>query len=119
MSTKENVPGTYPLGSPTPTGGLSLNAGALHLGVESAWTRDELIIAGTERSSSRGAEPPTIDQLSTDSWMGALGAPSKASTLSLRVGKSAGIAPDDGEGSAAMSISPVTRQCGWVAHLPH
>ncbi|KAG1839462.1 hypothetical protein DFJ58DRAFT_845706 [Suillus subalutaceus] len=107
MLTKENVPGTYLLGSLTPTGGLSLDAGALHLGVESAWTRNELIIAGAERSSSRGAEPPTIDQLSTDSWMGALGAPSKASTLSLKGGKNAGITPDDGKGSAAMSISPL------------
>ncbi|KAG1793082.1 uncharacterized protein HD556DRAFT_1308813 [Suillus plorans] len=97
---KENVPGTFPLSSPDPTGKTSVDTGTLDLGVDSAWTRGNEVTAGVERSLSQRAEPPTSDQLSSDSWLGALGAPSK---LSL---SAPGIS-DDGEGSAPMSISPI------------
>ncbi|KAG1793590.1 uncharacterized protein HD556DRAFT_1476806 [Suillus plorans] len=76
---KENVPGTFPLSSPDPTGKTSVDAGTLDLGVDSAWTRGNEVTAGVERSLSQRAEPPTSDQLSSDLWLGALGAPSKLS----------------------------------------
>ncbi|KAG1806722.1 uncharacterized protein HD556DRAFT_1436667 [Suillus plorans] len=92
MSMNENVPGTFPLNSPIPMGGLSIDPGALDLGVESAWTRGDEVIAGVERSLSLGAKTPTSDQLSTDSWLGALGALSKISS------------PPTGDGESASSM---------------
>ncbi|KAG2103459.1 uncharacterized protein F5147DRAFT_809199 [Suillus discolor] len=96
----DNVPGTFPLSSPDPTGRTSIDAGTLDLGIDSAWTCGDEVTTGVERSLSQRAEPPTSDQLSSDSWLGALGAPSK---LSL----SAPDISDDGTGSAPMSISPI------------
>ncbi|KAG2105019.1 uncharacterized protein F5147DRAFT_775338 [Suillus discolor] len=93
----KNVPGTFPLSSLAVVSGLSVDAGALDLGVESAWTRDAAI-ARVKKSLSLRVEAPTSDQLSTDSWLGALGAPSKTQGPPLT---------DGGEGSAMMSISPI------------
>lgn len=76
--------------------GLSVDAGALDLGVESAWTRSK--VARVKQSLSLRAEAPTSDQLSMDSWLGALGAPSKTQGPPTIEG---------GEGSAMMSISPI------------
>ncbi|KAG1791480.1 hypothetical protein EV424DRAFT_1549278 [Suillus variegatus] len=92
----ENVPGTFPLSSPAVVSGLSVDAGTLDLGVESAWTRGK--VARAKQSLSLRAEAPTSDQLSMDSWLGALGAPSKTQGPPTIEG---------GEGSAMMSISPI------------
>jgi hypothetical protein len=82
MTLNDNyIPGTFPTSSPTPLGGLRLDIGDLDMVVESAWTHNDQIIAGAERLHSERAEAPTSNQLSTDLWIGALGAPSKASTL--------------------------------------
>ncbi|KAG2116099.1 uncharacterized protein F5147DRAFT_675968 [Suillus discolor] len=89
-------------------GGLSIDPGALDLGVESAWTRGDQVTAGVKRSLSLRAEAPTSDQLSTDSWLGALGALSKISSPPTGDGENASFkVNDDGEGSAAMSVSPL------------
>ncbi|KAG1880732.1 hypothetical protein C8R48DRAFT_767512 [Suillus tomentosus] len=92
----KNVPGIFPLSSPAVVSGLSVDAGTLDLGVESAWTCDK--VARAKRSLSLRAEAPTSDQLSTDSWLGALGAPSETNGPPTI---------DGGEGSAMMSISPI------------
>ncbi|KAG2126404.1 hypothetical protein BD769DRAFT_1668416 [Suillus cothurnatus] len=107
--TKENhVPGTFLTSSPPPTGRSSVDAGKLDLGVKSTQTHDDQIIAGAERSHSLRAEALTSDQLSSDSWLGTLGAPSKTSTPLLLVDMNVNsLLRDEGEGSATMSISPL------------
>lgn len=47
-----------PLHSTHPSA-VSDDAGALELGVESAWTRNDSFVAGADRDSSRWGEPPT------------------------------------------------------------
>ena len=60
----------------SPLSSVSRDAGALELGVESAWTRDDTFVARVEPSdSSQRAEPPTSDLLSASVVEGALGAP--------------------------------------------
>lgn len=81
-------------------GRMSVDVGTLDLGVNSAWTHGDEVTAGVEWSLSQRAKPPTSDQLSSDSWLGGLGAPSKSSFSAPGIS-------DDGAGSAPMSISPI------------
>ncbi|KAG2150797.1 hypothetical protein DEU56DRAFT_908436 [Suillus clintonianus] len=84
------------------------DGGALKLGVESSWTRDDASVTGVEWSDSQWAEPPTSDQLTNENVDRALGAPVEMSTPLENVG-------DEGEGSTFMSISPLL---GSVAGQP-
>ncbi|KAG0697909.1 hypothetical protein DFH29DRAFT_878387 [Suillus ampliporus] len=113
MSTNSiSAPGAFPRSSPAPTSGLSQDGGTLELGIESAWTRDEMFATGVERSDSLRAEPPTSDQLSTNSLMGALEAPSEYNSPPVIRMESVPletplIVSEDSGGSAMMSISPL------------
>ncbi|KAG0697854.1 hypothetical protein DFH29DRAFT_878446 [Suillus ampliporus] len=113
MSTNSiSAPGAFPRSSPAPMSGLSQDRGTLELGIESAWTRDKTFATGVERSDSLRAEPPTSDQLSMNSLMGALGAPSDYNSPPVsRTGSDLLEAPlivsEDSGGSVMMSISPL------------
>ncbi|KAG1768668.1 hypothetical protein EDD22DRAFT_843948 [Suillus occidentalis] len=108
MSKENTVPGTFPLSSPPPMGGLSLEIGNLDNVVESAWTRDHKVIAGVNKSHSMRVEAPTSDQQSTDSWMEALGDPSNPNAPPRTADDPDNALSRDLElGSASMSISPL------------
>ncbi|KAG1848894.1 hypothetical protein F4604DRAFT_1687598 [Suillus subluteus] len=81
---KTNISGTFLLSSPAPRGGLSVDVGALDLGVESVWTRNNEVVARVVSLSVR-AEALSSDHVSTDSWLGTLGAPSGTNSLFISV----------------------------------
>ena len=79
MSKTSRSKNSTPQNSLSPSSRVSRDAGALELGVESAWTRDETYITGVERSDSQRAKPPTSDLLSAMDAEGATDAPEDSS----------------------------------------
>ncbi|KAJ8592296.1 hypothetical protein M405DRAFT_60868 [Rhizopogon salebrosus TDB-379] len=112
MSTISKSAQSTPLSSLSPLNSESRDAGALELGVESAWTRDDTFVTGVERSDSLEVEPSAGDQLSAASAGGALGAPQNSSIPLHHVDDvvhsenflDAGVGLD---GSTPMSIAPL------------
>ncbi|KAG1846135.1 hypothetical protein C8R48DRAFT_677930 [Suillus tomentosus] len=111
-----------PVGQPGPTSEESVDAGALELGVESAWNLDDVSVSGLERSDSIRAEPPSGEPTSQtgSDLAGAVidgRTPSVPTALSTPLldngGNELKDSPDDGDGlgSVAMSISPPLAQC--------
>ncbi|KAG2111576.1 uncharacterized protein F5147DRAFT_771719 [Suillus discolor] len=112
-----------------PTSEESVDAGALELGVESAWNLDDISVSGLERSDSVRAEPPSGEP--TDQTGSHLaGAVIDSRTPSVRAASSTPFldnggnklkdSPDDGDGlgSVAMSISPPMVQSSEKEPLP-
>ncbi|KAG1800818.1 uncharacterized protein HD556DRAFT_961031 [Suillus plorans] len=104
-----------------PTSEESMDAGALELGVESAWNLDDVSVSKLERSDSVHAEPPSgepTNQTGSDLDGAVIDGrtpcvPTALSTPLLDNGGNELIAaPDDGDGlgSVAMSISPPMAQ---------
>jgi hypothetical protein len=80
MSTTTKSAQNTPQSSLSPLNSDSRDAGALELGVESAWTRDDTFVTGVERTDSLEVEPSASDLLPAMSVGGALGAPQNSST---------------------------------------
>jgi hypothetical protein len=80
MSTIYKSAQSTPLSSLSPLNSESRDGGALELGAESAWTRDDTFVTGVERSDSLEVEPSAGDLLSAVCGGGALGAPQNSST---------------------------------------
>jgi hypothetical protein len=107
----------------SPSSRVSCDAGALELGVESAWTCDNTFVTGVKWSDSQRAEPPTSGLLSTIDAEGALGAPEDSSPLLISVDgndleiKRIPLVDDQDYSSEPMSLSPLL---GSIAGLrPH
>ncbi|KAJ8593756.1 hypothetical protein M405DRAFT_810409 [Rhizopogon salebrosus TDB-379] len=58
-TTSKNAQSATP-NSLSPSSRVSGDAGALELGIESAWTRDDFFVAGVELSESQRAEPRLV-----------------------------------------------------------
>ncbi|KAG2135343.1 hypothetical protein DEU56DRAFT_913449 [Suillus clintonianus] len=107
--------------SPLATSAQGDDAGALEIGIESAWTRNESFVAGADRESSQWAEPGTeplrdlgdAERSPKESQLGAMEAPIATSTPLADDGKGGKMMPGallDSEGtssSRAMSLEPV------------